>query len=141
MTETTIFEFGPFRFESDSRALYFGEEPVQLEPKAILLLKVLLEASPALVTKDEIMKNVWSDVIVEEGNIYVQKAHLSAAFKKYLDMDYISVQKGVGLRFLGKVNRSIRETPQSYTNLAPAASAGDQFSGAPSLAGLCQRGN
>lgn len=64
-----FFEFGPFRLEVSTRALYRGDEFVPVTPKALDTLFVLVEEAGRLVTKAELMRKVWPDAYVEEGSI------------------------------------------------------------------------
>ena len=57
-----VYEFGRFRLLRDN-------EPVPLTPKVFGILLVLVEQSGHLVEKDELMRQVWPDSFVEEGNL------------------------------------------------------------------------
>jgi DNA-binding winged helix-turn-helix (wHTH) protein len=63
------FEFGPFRLEVGERLLLRDGSPVPLPPKAFALLAVLVERSGRLVTKDELLREVWPATFVEEANL------------------------------------------------------------------------
>ena len=75
------FEFGPFRYDVEARALYRGDSFVALTPKAAEMLLVLLEEAGRVVTKENLLARVWPDVIVEEGGI----ANNISALRKILD--------------------------------------------------------
>jgi DNA-binding winged helix-turn-helix (wHTH) protein/Flp pilus assembly protein TadD len=64
-----VYEFGPFRLDSERELLFREGEPVPIAPKAIQILLVLIHRNKQLVTKDELMKAVWPDTFVEEGNL------------------------------------------------------------------------
>lgn len=74
--------FGRFRLDLDRRVLVRDDEPVQLGSRALDILCVLASARGALVTKDELMVQVWPGTIIEENNIHV---HVSA-LRKALDL-------------------------------------------------------
>jgi len=61
-----IHRFGPFQYDSEQRLLFRGGETVQLGPKAIDTLHVLLESRGRMVEKSELMRLVWPDTTVEE---------------------------------------------------------------------------
>lgn len=63
------FEFGPFRFQVATRALYRGAEFIPLTPKAAEILLMLLEEAGQVVTKEALLARVWPGVVVEEGAI------------------------------------------------------------------------
>src|SRR5437879_12215777 len=64
-----VYKFGPFSVTPQARVLFRGGERVSLPPKAADLLVVLLEHDGDLVTKEELLKQVWPDTFVEEGNL------------------------------------------------------------------------
>ncbi len=61
--------FGPFRADVRRRALSHGGEVIPLPPKAFDVLVALLQRPGETVSKDELMKAVWPDTFVEEGNL------------------------------------------------------------------------
>src|ERR1035437_11202898 len=64
-----FYAFGPFRLDSEKRVLVRDGTPVLLAPKAAEALLVLVENAGRLVDKDDLMKRVWPDAFVEEGNL------------------------------------------------------------------------
>ena len=64
-----FYAFGPFRLDSEKRVLVRDGRPVPLAPKGAEILLVLVENAGHLVDKDNLMKRVWPDAIVEEGNL------------------------------------------------------------------------
>ena len=63
------YHFGPFSIDSEARVLFRDGERVPLPPKAADLLIALVEREGQIVTKDELLKQVWPDTFVEEGNL------------------------------------------------------------------------
>jgi DNA-binding winged helix-turn-helix (wHTH) protein/TolB-like protein len=68
-SDVTSYRFGPFRLVPRERLLYCQGEPVSLTPKALETLCVLVERHGRLVTKDDLLREVWPDVVVEENNL------------------------------------------------------------------------
>jgi DNA-binding winged helix-turn-helix (wHTH) protein/TolB-like protein/Tfp pilus assembly protein PilF len=64
-----IYEFESFRLDVAERLLLRDGEVVPLQPKVFDLLLTLVEHHGHLLEKDELMKLVWPDVIVEEANL------------------------------------------------------------------------
>ena len=96
------FCFGEFRCDPDDRILYRQGEPVPLPPKAAQTLIVLLRNAPRLVEKDELLKQVWPDTFVEEGNL----THNISLLRKTLGTNgngkgYIETVPRRGYRFAG----------------------------------------
>src|SRR5262249_48407363 len=69
------FVFGPFRLSTARRELMAYGVPVTLGQRAFDILLALVTRQGQLVTKDELMAEVWPGVVVEENNIQV---HVSA---------------------------------------------------------------
>ena len=61
--------FGEFVFDSATRELNRGSEPVRLAPKAFDLLQILIEERPRAVRKEELRERLWPDVVVDEANL------------------------------------------------------------------------
>src|SRR5215510_12390327 len=64
-----FYEFGPFRLDSAERLLLRAGEVVPLAPKAFETLLALVEHHGRVLKKDELMKLIWPDTFVEEGNL------------------------------------------------------------------------
>jgi TolB-like protein/DNA-binding winged helix-turn-helix (wHTH) protein/Tfp pilus assembly protein PilF len=71
LEKTLCYEFGPFRLDPLRRLLLRGGEPVQLAPKALDTLLVLVEQSGRVVEKSELIDRLWPDSFVEEINLTV----------------------------------------------------------------------
>jgi DNA-binding winged helix-turn-helix (wHTH) protein len=79
MTGRRFYEFGPFRLDVDGRMLFPRSTLVQVPPKATDTLIVLLEDAGAVIDKEEILKHVWKDALVEEGSL-TRTVSLMASF-------------------------------------------------------------
>jgi DNA-binding winged helix-turn-helix (wHTH) protein len=66
-----IYLFGRCRLDVSSRALTRDSEAVHLSPKAFHLLRLLIEARPKVLTKAELMEQLWPDAFVVEANLPV----------------------------------------------------------------------
>ena len=62
-----FYEFGNFRLDTEKHRLLRDGEIVALTPKAVEALTVLIHRRGKLVERDDLMKSVWSDAIVEPG--------------------------------------------------------------------------
>jgi DNA-binding winged helix-turn-helix (wHTH) protein len=66
-----VFRFGSFELFPVRRLLVREGRPVRLGSRALDLLVALVERAGHVVTKDELMLRVWSNVIVEDTNLRV----------------------------------------------------------------------
>jgi DNA-binding winged helix-turn-helix (wHTH) protein/TolB-like protein len=63
------YEFGRFRLKTAERVLLREGELVPLTPKVFDILVTLVENGGQVVAKDDLMKRVWPNTFVEEGNL------------------------------------------------------------------------
>lgn len=99
-----LYEFGPFRVDPDKQLLLRQGCPVDMTPKAFETLLALIRHSREVATKDELMKAVWPDTIVEEANlsqnIFVLRKALGDTPEAHR---YIVTVPGRGYRFAAEV--------------------------------------
>ena len=63
------YEFGPFRLDPAQQQLFENDKPVSLTPKAFDTLRLLVENHGRLVSKEELLQEVWPDAFVEESTL------------------------------------------------------------------------
>jgi len=61
--------FGPFRLETPNGMLLLNDRPVQIPPRALAVLRLLVATNGGLVTKEDLIEKVWSGAFIEESNI------------------------------------------------------------------------
>ncbi len=99
-----FYEFGSFRLVPDERLLLRDGRLVPLSPKSFDVLEVLVRNSGHLLEKDELIKAVWPDAFVEEGNLTLNISHLRKALGADLDpRGYIETVPKRGYRFVAPV--------------------------------------
>ena len=64
-----MYEFADFHLDPAHRRLLRSGEPVPLTPKVFDTLLYLVEHRHAALEKDELLKALWPDVVVEENNL------------------------------------------------------------------------
>ncbi|MGH9396395.1 MAG: winged helix-turn-helix domain-containing protein [Terriglobia bacterium] len=97
-------EFGPFRLDIANNLLLHDQKPIPLAPKAYDTLLFLLQNSNRLVTRDELMKAVWPDSFVEDGNLSVNIFQLRKALGETEGgRPYIETVPRKGYRFIAEV--------------------------------------
>jgi len=101
-TNHRVFAFGDFRVDCEERALLRDGERVPLTPKVFDLLLLLVEHHGQVVEKDRLMKAVWPDAFVEEGNL---TQNISVLRKTLNDegQRFIQTVPRRGYRFVGQV--------------------------------------
>jgi len=101
-----FYDFGRFRVKPDERVLLRGDELVPLTPKAFDILLALLENDGRLVHKDDLMKKVWPNTFVEEGNLTQNVSLLRKALGESANSSqFIETVPRRGYRFVAPVTR------------------------------------
>jgi TolB-like protein/DNA-binding winged helix-turn-helix (wHTH) protein len=98
------YEFGPFRVDAHGGAVYRDGARISLVPKAVDLLRALLEARGEVVTRNDLLQELWPDVVVEDSNISKLVFQLRQVLSSVAE--YASAIETVpkrGYRFLGAV--------------------------------------
>lgn len=100
------YEFGPFQFDAARQTLMREGATTQLKGKASELLLALVERRGQVIDKDQLMKLLWPDTVVEENNLTV---HMTALRKALGDTPnaqrYIATIPGRGYRFVAEVRQ------------------------------------
>jgi eukaryotic-like serine/threonine-protein kinase len=99
-------EFGPFLLDCDQRLLLRGTDVLALTPKAFDLLCLLVTHSPSVISKDELMREVWADTFVGEDSLTQHVAMVRRALGDPSEHPtYIATVHKHGYRFIGSVRR------------------------------------
>jgi TolB-like protein/DNA-binding winged helix-turn-helix (wHTH) protein/Flp pilus assembly protein TadD len=64
-----LYGFGPYLLDPKKRTLYCDKSLVPLTPKTFDVLLFLAQNPNRLITKDELLKAIWGDTVVEEANL------------------------------------------------------------------------
>jgi len=98
------YEFGPFRLDTGQKLLLRAGEVVPLTPKAIDTLLALVNRRGEVVEKEDLMRQVWPDTIVEEGGLAKNISLLRKALGDDADeSQYIETIPKRGYRFVAVV--------------------------------------
>src|ERR1700678_1307549 len=69
LTSKRVYQFGEFELRVNARVLARDGKQVPLGSKAFEVLTCLVMHAGEVVTKDELLKTVWPESFVEEGNL------------------------------------------------------------------------
>ena len=115
-------EFDGFQVLTEMRLLLSDGTAVPLTSKAFDTLVLLIANRDRVVTKDELLRSVWPDVAVEEGNLTQQIFLLRKALGESAQQPrYIVTVPGHGYRFTARV-KAISDDPAT-TGVATAGAA------------------
>jgi TolB-like protein/Tfp pilus assembly protein PilF len=101
----TSYEFGPFRVDERERRLLRDGEVVPLTPKVFDILLVFVQNSGHILSKDEVMKLIWPNTAVEEGNLARNVSTLRKALGEGpTNHRYVETVPWRGYRFMANVH-------------------------------------
>ncbi|MBI1764421.1 MAG: winged helix-turn-helix domain-containing protein [Acidobacteria bacterium] len=118
-----LYEFGPFRLDPAERLLTRTGQPVALTPKAFDTLLLFVENQQRLLTKDELIAQIWPDSFVEESNLAQNVSAVRRALgEKAGGGHYIETVPKRGYRFVGEAKQvwAQAQRPAARPAYAPA---------------------
>jgi Tol biopolymer transport system component/DNA-binding winged helix-turn-helix (wHTH) protein len=128
-----IYEFGPYQLDAAERLLKREGETVPLQPKVFDLLLVLVEHHGHLLEKDELMKRVWPDAIVEEANlvnnISILRKTLSESGERFIETApkrgyrFVAGVRKIALNGVVAEEKQLRQPHEIGQEIATASSA------------------
>jgi len=97
-----IYEFGKFRLDATKRLLLRDNgESVPLTPKVFDTLLYLVQYAGKIIEKDELMREIWTDTIVEENNLSQNISILRRVLgEKRGEHRFIATIPGKGFKFV-----------------------------------------
>jgi DNA-binding winged helix-turn-helix (wHTH) protein/tetratricopeptide (TPR) repeat protein len=117
--------FPPFRLDPINEQLWRGKREIALKPKTFAVLRYLAERSGQLVTKEEFLNTLWTDVYVGDAVLKVCVQEIRAALKDNAKAPrFIETVHRRGYRFLPPVTttppvQSPKSKVQSFQSAIP----------------------
>ncbi len=104
-----FYEFGKFRLDAERCVLFDSDNTVvDVTPKALEILCVLVESGGRLVSKDELIKRVWAESFVEEANLSHHIFRLRRALGGGENEKFIETVSKRGYRFVALIETGSR---------------------------------
>jgi adenylate cyclase len=100
MPEPDMYEFDDFRVDAAERVLLRRGGPLPLTPRVFATLLYFVRHSGKVMEKDELMRAIWPDAVVEENNLNQNVSTLRRALG---ESRYIVTVPGRGYRFAADV--------------------------------------
>ena len=100
------YEFGAYRLDTQSRMLFREGDRVVLPPKVAELLIALVQAAGSVLTREELLRELWPDTVVEEGSLTSHISLLRKALgERPMAQEFIETIPKRGYRFVAPVKR------------------------------------
>jgi len=117
-----FYEFSNFRIDLEERLLLHDGKVAPLTPKLFNTLLALVERNGKVVSKDELIKFVWPDTFVEEGNLTQNISMLRKLLGESPDKpQYIETVPRRGYRFVASVKEVEEEGLDPVIQEPPSA--------------------
>jgi DNA-binding winged helix-turn-helix (wHTH) protein/Tol biopolymer transport system component len=117
--EGQIFQFGKFQIDASARSLQRGDAIIKLNSRAFDVLLYLVQNPGKVLTRDELLKNVWPDAFVDEHSLAQSISVLRRALEeKPGDNTYIVTLPGRGYQFASAVRAVAHEDGNTLPEVA-----------------------
>jgi Tol biopolymer transport system component/DNA-binding winged helix-turn-helix (wHTH) protein len=111
-----FYRFAEFSFDADQNVLLRDNAEVALTPKTLALLRVLIENHGRIVEKEELLKALWGDSFVEEGNLKFTANQLRKALADDAQNPrFIETVPRRGYRFIAETEEVFSKPEKSAT--------------------------
>ncbi len=118
--DDAVVDFGRYKIFPSLRVLMRDGKKIDIGPRAIEILLLLVKANGELLTKDHLLDSVWSGAVVDENNLQAQMSAIRRALGS--DRDMIRTEFGLGYRLVTKQNNDVaaeRVLDKSATRALP----------------------
>jgi eukaryotic-like serine/threonine-protein kinase len=123
MKSEGMFQFGEFQIDVLARTLRREEEIVTLNRRAFGVLLYLVQNPGRVLTRDELLKNVWPETFVDENSLAQSvSAPRRALEERPGDNSYIVTLPGRGYQFVAPVQVVASENGSPLPEIATSAS-------------------
>ena len=96
--QTRVLDVGDLEYNLDTLEVRRRGKLVQLNPTALKILQALMEASPAVVTRQDLETRVWGEELPDSDSLRVHIHGLRAVIDKPFDVPLIQTRHGIGYR-------------------------------------------
>jgi len=113
--KSRFYEFGPFQIDKLNHVLLRDGDRIPLKPKVFDTLLLLVENRERVLDKDELLRRLWPDTVVEESNlsqnVYLLRKVLGEEAGREI---YIATMPKRGYRFVASV-KEVENAVQSHS--------------------------
>lgn len=104
--QARILHVADLSFNLDTLVVTRQEKSIQLNPIALKILQCLMEASPSVVTRQELEMRVWGEELPDSDSLRVHIHTLRSAIDKPFDQPLLQTRHGIGYRLVDPASAS-----------------------------------
>ena len=93
-----IYEVADLRFDTASLQVTRGDTPIKLPPIGLKLLTVLMRESPKVVTREQLEREVWGDLLPDSDTLRSHLYNLRKAIDRPFEKPLLHTLPGAGYR-------------------------------------------
>ncbi len=98
--QARVLNVADLAYNLDTLVVVRQGKSIQLNPIALKILQCLMEASPSVVTRQELEMRVWGEELPDSDSLRVHIHTLRAAIDKPFDKPLIQTRHGIGYRLV-----------------------------------------
>lgn len=98
--QARVLQVADLAYNLDTLVVTRQGKSIQLNPIALKILQYLMEASPSVVTRQELEMRVWGEELPDSDSLRVHIHTLRAAIDKPFDKPLIQTRHGIGYRLV-----------------------------------------
>lgn len=98
--QSRVLQVADLNFNLDTLIVSRAGKAIQLNPIGLKLLQFLMEASPSVVTRQDLEHRVWGEELPDSDSLRVHIHGLRAAIDKPFDKPLIQTRHGIGYRMV-----------------------------------------
>ncbi len=118
-----VYKFRNCLLNTFERSVIKGDQCLELTTRTFDVLQFLIENAGKVVTKDELLGNVWNGSFVEESNLPVHISRLRRSLGESKYNRFIETVQGTGYRFVAPVKevdaKTWRVATTSFASSSP----------------------
>src|SRR5215204_2206604 len=118
-----VYKFRDCLLHTAERSVIKERQHLDLTTKTFDVLQYLIENAGKVVSKDEILGNVWNGNFVEESNLPVHISKLRRSLCESRDCRFIETVQGTGYRFVAPLKRVSEDEWQRAVSSSRAQAA------------------
>lgn len=98
--QARVLHVADLKFNLDTLVINRQDKAIQLNPIALKILQCLMEASPSVVTRQELEMRVWGEELPDSDSLRVHIHTLRSAIDKPFDVPLLQTRHGIGYRLV-----------------------------------------